>query len=381
MEKRRIRRPVIVACDMLTPYGPGVDACRKGLYSGITAIKEFGRFDASSLQSGNAAMIESLIYLKGESLVMQMVNALFSDPKSSVPQDAKALVATTKGEVDLLEKMILDDNSEALYPNLAGLPAKIADCAGVRDRGMIISAACASSSAAVARAALMITGGRTDCVLVVACDSVTEFVYAGFSSLMALDKVAAKPFDKKRSGLSLGEAAAYCLIMSRERAVLEEREIVAEISGWGLSDDANHMTGPSRTSEGMIIALKSALNSSGCKPADVAFISAHGTGTVYNDQMEMRAYKAVLSSPVPLYGIKGAIGHSLGAAGMVELIIAADALRQDRVPPTVNLNDVDDDASGWASSDSRKIDGNKTALVANAGFSGINTVLALARGA
>jgi 3-oxoacyl-[acyl-carrier-protein] synthase II len=166
--------------------------------------------------------------------------------------------------------------------------------------------------------------------------------------------------------------------MSRERAQQEGWEIVAEISGWGLSDDANHMTGPSRTSEGMILALQRALNSAGCSTEDIGFISAHGTGTVYNDEMEMRAYSSVFKNrPIPVYSIKGAIGHTLGAAGMVEMIIAARALREQQVPPTVNLKDVDADAMGWASPDTQAISKGRKALVTNAGFSGINSALVL----
>ena len=102
----------------------------------------------------------------------------------------------------------------------------------------------------------MIRSGRSDCVLVVACDSVTEFVFSGFSSLMALEKIAAMPFDKNRSGLSLGEAAAFVLLMSEHRARKENREVLGEVLGWGVADDANHMTGPSRQSEGLILAIE-----------------------------------------------------------------------------------------------------------------------------
>lgn len=384
MEKRRIppltAKPVVVSCNMVTPFGVGIEACRNGLYGMNTAIRKFGRFNTTALQSDNAAVIEGLVYHEGESLVMQMIDSLFGILKGPAPEDSALLVATTKGEIDLLEKRILDGNSDELNYNLSGLLTRISNRAGIRDQGSIVSAACASSSCAVARAALMIISGRTDCVLVVACDSVTEFVFAGFSSLMALDKTSARPFDKSRSGLSLGEAAAYTLIMSRERARREGRQIIAEISGWGLSDDANHMTGPSRTSEGMILALHAALSSSGCLSDDIAFISAHGTGTVFNDQMEMRAYRSVFDRPLPVYSVKGAIGHTLGAAGLVELIIAATALQERTAPPTVNLKDVDADALGWASPESQPISSGRTALVTNAGFSGINTALALSRG-
>ena len=345
----RAIRPVITACDMLTPYGPGIDACWSGIHDKVSTIRRLNRFNTASLQSDCAAFIEGLDYHGNESLVMQMIAVLFARMRNPLPGDAKLLVATTKGEIDLLEKMILEGRGDEKEFDASGLPGKVSALAGLKDRGTIISAACASASSAVARAALMISGGSADCVLVVACDSITEFVFAGFSSLMALDKTASRPFDKGRSGLSLGEAAAYALIMSRERAKREGLEIVAEISGWGLSDDANHMTGPSRTSDGMILALERALHSADCSRDDISFISAHGTGTLYNDQMEMRAYRTLFANgPVPVYSIKGALGHTLGAAGLVETIIAARAIRARQVPPTVNLRDVDDDAAGWA---------------------------------
>ena len=382
MENGRISpravRPVITSCDMFTPYGPGIDACWHGIHAGISTIRRLNRFNTASLQSDCAAIIEDLDYHGSESLVMQMIAVLFAHMSRPLPGDAKLLVATTKGEIDLLEKLILEGRGDEKEFYASELPGKVSALAGLKDRGMIISTACASASSAVARAALMISGGSADCVLVVACDSITEFVFAGFSSLMALDKTASRPFDKGRSGLSLGEAAAYALIMSRERAKREGLEIVAEISGWGLSDDANHMTGPSRTSDGMILALERALHSADCSRDDISFISAHGTGTLYNDQMEMRAYRTVFANgPVPVYSIKGALGHTLGAAGLVETIIAGRALREQNVPPTVNLKDVDADAAGWASPGKQEVCKGRKALVTNAGFSGINTVLVL----
>ncbi len=173
----------------------------------------------------------------------------------------------------------------------------------------------------------------------------------------------------------MGEAAAWLLLMSEERAAREGRVALAEVAGWGLSDDANHMTGPSRESEGMIAAIRAALRSAGVSPDRIGFVSAHGTGTPYNDAMEMRAFRAVLPEPVPVYSIKGGIGHTMGAAGLVEFAIACRALRERRVPPTVNLTEVDDDARGWVSERPRFINGADYGLLVNAGFSGINAAL------
>jgi 3-oxoacyl-(acyl-carrier-protein) synthase len=371
-------RAVVVAYDMITPYGTGVDACWEGIMAGRTALSRLTRFKTQAFQSDFAGTIEGLTYHGNESLVMQMLRALFGRVKEAIPSDAKLVLATTKGEVDLLEMNVLEGRGHASDSTLDRLFRKVEERSGARGGGMIVSAACTSAAAAAARAAAMIRNDHADCVLVVACDSVTEFIFSGFSSLMALDKAPARPFDKKRAGLNVGEAAAFALMMSDERAANEKRPVLGEIAGWGLSDDANHMTGPSRESEGLVLAIQKALGSAGLKGEDVGIIAAHGTGTVYNDAMEMRAFHRVFGNrAVPVYSIKGGIGHTMGAAGLVEMIIAQRALRERTVPPTVNLNDADTDACGRVSGRSQHAAGARAALVTNAGFSGINSALVL----
>ncbi len=371
-------RVVAVSSEMLTPYGLGTDACRDNLFAGQTAISKLNRFDTSAFQSNYAATIEGLKYHQKDSLVMQMLTALFGK-SAPIPADADLIVATTKGEIDLLEKKILQGQKHMFENSQAAFLEKVALLAGVNTKGTLISAACSSSAVGIARAAAMIRSGRSDCVLVVACDSVTEFVYSGFSSLMALEKISAMPFDKNRSGLSLGEAAAFVLLMSEQRAGKEKREPLGEVLGWGLSDDANHMTGPSRQSEGLIMAIGKALSSARASESEVGFISAHGTGTVYNDAMEMRAFNSVFKDKkIPVYSIKGGIGHTMGAAGLVEMIIALKVLREGKIPPTVNLKEADTEAEGWVSTEYRLIQKNSVALMTNAGFGGINSALALA---
>jgi 3-oxoacyl-[acyl-carrier-protein] synthase II len=370
-------RVVAVSSEMVTPYGLGIDACWDNIFAGHTAISPLKRFDTSAFQSGHAGTVEGLKYHQGDSLVMQMLTALFIK-SGPIPVDADLIVATTKGEIDLLEEEILQGRKEIFKDSQAAFIKKVGLLAGVNAAGTIISAACSSSAVAIARAAAMIRSGRSDCVLVVACDSVTEFVFSGFSSLMALEKISAMPFDKNRSGLSLGEAAAFVLLMSESRARKENREVLGEVLGWGVADDANHMTGPSRQSEGLILAIGKALSSARVSEGDVGFISAHGTGTVYNDSMEIRAFKSVFRDRKPVYSIKGGIGHTMGAAGLIEMIIAMKVLREGKAPPTVNLKEADPEAEGWVSTASRRIPEHSTALMTNAGFGGINSAVVLA---
>jgi 3-oxoacyl-[acyl-carrier-protein] synthase II len=370
-------KPVIVSADMLTPYGRGIDACWQGLLAGKSALSRVSRFKTVAFHSDYAGIVNGLRYHEKTSLVMQMLQSLFEG--TTVPEDAKLLLATTKGEIDLLEQHLLEKKGDVADSVVSKLIGKVADLTSARGGGLVLSAACTSSAAAAAQAAAMVRNGSADCVLVVACDSVTEFIVSGFSSLMALDSQPARPFDRNRAGLNVGEAAAFALIMSEERALRENRAVLGTIAGWGLSDDANHMTGPSRESEGLVLAIRKALVSAGIGPGDVGFIAAHGTGTVYNDQMEMRAFRAVFAEgPRPVYSIKGGIGHTMGAAGLVEMLIALRALREGTVPPTVNLKEVDDDAQGWASDQQQPVRRPSLALMTNAGFSGVNTALVLA---
>ncbi len=370
-------RPVIVMAEMVTPYGKGTEACWQGLFAGKSAISRVDRFRTAAFHSDLAGIVGGLTYHHGESLVMQMLRTLFEGV--AVPSDAKLVLATTKGEIDLLEQSMLEQQGDGADAVVTRLLGKVADLTGVSGEGIVLSAACTSSAAAAAQAAAMIRNGHADCVLVAACDSITEFIFAGFSSLMALDREPARPFDKHRAGLNVGEAAAFALLMSEERAIRENRPVLGILAGWGLSDDANHMTGPSRESEGLVLAIEKAMASAFAEAADIGFISAHGTGTLYNDQMEMRAFRAVFQNKErPVYSIKGGMGHTMGAAGLVELIIALRALRERTVPPTVNLVEPDDDARGWVSGKQQQVQTGGLALVTNAGFSGINTALVLA---
>jgi len=373
-------RTVVVAADMITPYGPGTDACWEGLTANRTAISRVARFNTGAFHSAFAGIVPDLSYHGSETLVMQMLRSLFEKNRRLVPADAKLILATTKGEIDLLEQSVLSGSGDASASEPLRLLDKVARLTGAQGKGMVVSAACTSSAAAAAQAAALIRNGHADCVLVVACDSVTEFIFSGFSSLMALDSVPARPFDRNRAGLSVGEAAAFALFMSEARARQEQRTVLGEVAGWGLSDDANHMTGPSRESEGLILAITKALRSADKQQEDVGLISGHGTGTVYNDAMEMRAFHAVFKNKErPLYSVKGGIGHTMGAAGLVELIIALRALREQRVPATVNLREADQDAAGWVSDRMQSVRDNSLALVTNAGFSGVNTALVLGK--
>jgi len=363
-------RTLVVEADLVTAWGHGAAACWRGLLSGSPAFSEIRRFDCAALQSRLAALVPELHPDPSRSLVMGLLKPLLAEAAGRIPRDALVLLATTTGEVDLLETAPADSRLDRLL-------ARVCDLCQAREPGRIVSAACASSTAALAVGASLIRGKKREAVLVVACDAVTEFIVAGFSSLFALDPDGARPFDRHRKGLTIGEAAAFALLMSEERAAREKRRALGEIAGWGLSGDANHMTGPSRDGEGLALAVRQALRSADVPAERIGSISAHGTGTLYNDSMELKAFKKVFQRPIPMYSIKGSVGHTMGAAGLVETILALESLHEQVAPPTANLREVDPEAGAWVSPAPVETRGMEAALTTNSGFGGLNAALVL----
>jgi 3-oxoacyl-[acyl-carrier-protein] synthase II len=370
-------RVVVADGDVVTPYGWGMEPCWQGLLSGRTAIGRLDRFVTSSFQSSNAALVPGLMPGREESMVVQMLQPLFERNGHTIPRDASLFLATTVGEIDLLERQVARGEGPADAGRLDRLLIKVMALSGVSGPGMLVSAACISSAAAVARGAAMIRSGSSDCVLVVGCDCVSEFVMSGFSSLMALAEESARPFDKDRRGLTLGEAAGFVLLMSEPRALREKKPVLAEVAGWGLTDDGHHMSSPTRDGSGLALAMQKALRSAGISGQAVGALAAHGTGTVYNDAMEMHAFQTIFGArQVPVYSIKGGTGHTLGAAGLLEMMVALRSLQEAVVPPTVNLCHVDSEAEGWVATEPCRLDGGVT-VSTNSGFGGVNCALVL----
>ena len=352
-------RVIVIEMDVCTAWGPGIDACWRGVCAGASAFSPVSRFNAAHFACRQAALAPGLRPQAEDSLVWQMLDPMLDSLAGRIPSDTLLLLATTTGEIDLLEKALAGGGGNPEKSLLPVLARRIADRLRLQTPGFVISSACASSAVAVAEAASRIRECVCDNVLVVSCDAVTEFVFAGFSSLLALDPDVARPFDRSRKGLTLGDGAGYVWLMSEERASLEQRPSQGTVAGWGVSCDANHMTGPARDSAGLSRAIHAALARAGRDPASIGSICAHGTGTPYNDAMEMQAFRKLLGdAPVPTYSIKGSIGHTLGAAG---------------------LREPDADAAGWASSTPVSKPNLSTVLSTNSGFGGVNAALLLSR--
>lgn len=363
--------------ELITPYGLGVDTCWEGLVGGQSALAETDRFDTSEFKSCMAGIVPGLSYHQGSSVVFQMLERVLAE--HSIPPDAGLFLATLNGEMDRIEEKVLYDRGEPHAACMHELLGPVRGLCGVTDVGMVVSSACASSTVALGMAASMIRNGERDCIVVVSCDPVTEFLYSGFSSLMALDSGKSRPFDVDHDGLTIGEAAGYAVLMSEERASREGRAVAGELIGWGMSNDANHMTGPLRDGRGLALSIEIALKVANITEQEIDCIAAHGTGTIYNDNMEMAAFQQVFSSPRPTYSVKGGIGHTMGAAGLVEAVLALKTFETGLVPPTVGMATPADNAAGWAAPESVAMDAAHI-LSTNAGFGGVNASLVLRKG-
>ncbi len=368
--------------DMVTYTAPGeaLGGLWERLMAGKTAIGPVRRFPTKTYKADVAACIPDLETDGEKSMMHGLLDRVLGD-MGPVPVDSAVITATTKAGIDNLER--IHNNRPAAGGDLvlSSLPDAVIRNLGLSAAGGInVSAACASSTIAVARAAGMITSGRADSVLVACLDLVTEFVFSGFSCIGALSPVPGMPFDLNRGGLSLGEGGAALLLMSETRAQKEGRSCLGRIAGWGAAGDSAHITAPARDGCGLIRAVSSALDMAGIQPGRVAAILAHGTGTVYNDSMELTAFEQVFDKRnMPVVSIKGAIGHTLGAAGGIEVAMGLQMLLEQTAPPTVGFTDPEGWAGGRVKTESQAISGDYL-LTTNSGFGGINAALILEKG-
>jgi 3-oxoacyl-[acyl-carrier-protein] synthase I len=234
------------------------------------------------------------------------------------------ILSTTKGNIDLLGKKDHPFEEERLQ---LWRTARIVSLFFENpNEPVVVSNACISGLMALLTATRILESGRFENVVVVGGDLATEFVVAGFQSLKAMSNTACKPYDKKRNGLSLGEGCGTLMLTSNPDQVNREKIV---IRGGAVANDANHISGPSRTGEGLLRVIDNTLLNTGESRENINTIAAHGTATVFNDDMESIALDRAGMSSIPLNSLKGYIGHTLGAAGVLETAIAIRSMKEN----------------------------------------------------
>ena len=377
---KTIRQPVwITDVAAAAALGNDIGTLWDNLLAGRSAIRPITRFPVKRYMARSAACMPELFAQGGRSMLPPLLDLLMQK-LGPAPPDTALISATTKAGIDCLERSLHDVSAEQADTLLSSLPEYLSIRLGLNGLAVNVSAACASGTIALARGALLIASGRADAVLICAADLVSEFVFSGFSSLGALSPTSCAPFDRNRCGLSLGEGAAAVMLMSPGRARRENRFCRGRLIGWGVAADAAHLTAPTRDAAGLLSAVHQALSVAGLTPDDISAVSAHGTGTVYNDMMEITAFDRLFGSrPIPVHSVKGAIGHTLGAAGVIEAGVGVLTLNSGIVPPTVGFRDPEQGAAGRVSAGCRPLEGD-VLLTVNSGFGGINAALLIQKG-
>ena len=253
--------------------------------------------------------------------------------------------ATSVGGMDMTEKyyyQYLEDETNHKY--IGGHHAgdsthKIAEQLGITDFVTTISTACSSSANAIMLGARMIKAGKLDRVVVGGADCLSKFTINGFKTLMILSDTYCKPFDNDRTGLNLGEAAAFLILESDEIVAKENKKVLAYVSGYGNANDAFHQTASSDNGEGATLAMQKAFKVSEILPEQIDYINAHGTATPNNDLSESIAIQRVFGSKIPdLSSTKGFTGHTLAAAAAIEAVYSILAIQHNLIFPNLNFN-------------------------------------------
>ncbi|NJM24965.1 MAG: beta-ketoacyl synthase [Bacteroidia bacterium] len=272
--------------------------------------KNLSRFETLAVRSAAAAL--------------EQVNI---DPSAD---DVLFILSTTKGNIDAIGER----DADLLLHSSA---RKIAGHFQNSNAPLVVSNACISGVVALIVARRYLERGHYRHAVVVGGDLVSPFVTLGFHSLQALSPERCKPFDKNRRGINLGEAFATLILTTDDGESAYGASV--RVRGGGLSNDANHISGPSRTGEELALAVKQALGRSNVQGDEVGFISAHGTATLYNDEMEAKAFNLAGMQHIPLHSLKGYFGHTLGAAGVVESVVGIQSLLRSVLVPTLGYSE------------------------------------------
>ena len=366
---------VITGYGIVSAHGRGLEPLAAALRSGKTGVRPVTRFPAKGLCSELAA--EAPIETGADralALLQLAAEDALCDREWAPSMRRAVLLGSTKGSLP----KVLDEGGSDPFAHLAAWLAQ-----RCRARGPVraIGAACASSTAAVGAALQLIEAGRCDQAIVAGVEALHAFVYSGFHALKAMSPRPAAPFDAHRQGLSMGEGAAVLVLESPTAAAAGGRKALGWIDGFGAATDGHDQTAPHPQGEGLLRACNAALKTAGLKASQIGRYHAHGTATVQNDSMEAAMCVRLFGqNGVPVCAAKGSTGHTLGAAGVLDLLGCLAALEARELWPITGLIELDPKLQIAAVMKLRSHP-DPRALVATAGFGGINAALVLRRSA
>lgn len=391
-------RVLVTGLGVVSPFNPDGDRERfwASLCAGETAVGAVRSFDASAYACRVAAEVDRRSLHDGTAdPALGMAERAFDRslehagvaPRIAAPGRTGIVVGTVLGGTLSGERYLrarargAPGAAETLaqYP-LRAVAAGLAAKAGLTGPVLTVSTACASGTDAIGLAYRSIASGAADVMVAGGVDAVCELSFSGFCALRALTPDRVRPFSRNRTGLALGEGAAF-LVLEREGFARQRGATpLAHVAGYAARADAFHLTAPHRDGRGLAAAVTAVLEDAAVAPDEIDYVSAHGTGTPYNDRMETLALKAALgahAARVAISSVKGALGHAFGGAGAIEAAVCLLAIRDGLVPPTANLEEPDPECDlDFVPGRARRM-AVRTALSVSAGFGGQNAALVI----
>ncbi len=408
------KRVVITGLGAISPVGLSVEETWDALLAGKSGAAPITRFDASDHKTHFAAEVKGFdaeaLFGRREARRMDRYSQFALATAQQAVADAGleitnnnrdrigVLIGTGIGGIGtLLEQADLLRERDASRVNPFLIPMMLADTApgmiainlGVRGPNMSVVTACATGSNALGEAAEIIRRGSADVMVSGGGEAaIVKLTMAGMNSMGALSTrnddptKASRPFDANRDGFLMGEGAAVLILESLEHAQARGANILAEVSGYGTTDDAYHISAPAEGGEGAALCMQLALENAGLGVEDIGYINAHGTSTKLNDKGETAAIKTVFGErayQIPVSSTKSMTGHLLGASGALEALICTKALNEGIIPPTINYETPDPECDlDYVPNKPRKAQ-IKHALSNSFGFGGHNATVIISR--
>ena len=406
----------VTGIGMVTPLGLDVKSTWKALLQGKSGIASIASFDTQDFETtiaGEALHFDPTVYVDRKrarrldrfaqfavaatAQALEQASLNLHDGSVDATRVGSVIGSGIGGIITLSEQWAVLNEKGPTRVNPFLVPMMLADMApgqvsiihGAKGPNYCTVTACSSGADGIGIALEMIQRGDMDIALAGGAEApICPIAVAGFNACMALSKrnsdpqAASRPFDAERDGFVMGEGAGVLVIESEESVVRRGVTPLAELAGYGASSDAYHVTQPSPEGEGAARAMNRALAEAGMEPHGISYVNAHGTSTPMNDRIETAALKVVFGDEaykIKISSTKSMTGHLLGAAGGVEAAIAALAVSESAIPPTINLEnpDPDCDLDYTAHHSQRGIV--KAAMSNNLGFGGHNASLVFKR--
>jgi len=317
----------------ITPLGFDVDSNIDNIEAGISALRPVentalmaapfyaGIIEDAKINEAFKIISHGGTYTRLEKMMLLALEPVIRQSGMVLDSRTALIVSTTKGNITSLKSS--SPLPDSVY--LDKLAKSVSDFFGLNTEPIVVSNACVSGILAVSVAKRLLQSGMYDNAFVVAGDEVSKFVLSGFNAFQAMSPLPCKPYSANRDGISIGEAAAALLVTT------DKENAKVKVIGDSSINDANHISGPSRTGEGLVRSIENALKEAGLVSGDIDYISAHGTATPFNDEMEAIAFNRTGLQEVPVNSLKGYYGHTLGASGLLEAVIGIESMLRNKL--------------------------------------------------